>query len=724
MKEEIIIDGEHLDLDYDFKGVQLVFQSPYLTELQSIVSNRSNSISVPATDRNRRLLGYSGTQAESLFPYRRHSVIYRREGVEMLRGTATLLSTGRDTFTLCFTWGNREALQLLFDTKLRDLASFTVGGVTYAEEYIYYDYSRNPTRFPYYVMCGHGRRQPALRVADILARMEAACGVTGLSSVLAWKGLGVLLPTRNGDTHTREVQGITLGTPGCHTVEVDFTHYIVDLIKGTGATDYHQSMNQYGIIDVTEALSLRVSLSGLLEIAMSPSVYGDTDLHVLERDENGWNLIDTLATPVRKNGYTLVPYEQLDGYRVTGTSIGVAPVVGVQANSLLAKFNVEEGESYLISAYLPGTTSVYVVNWVDANGIIVGRDLQGQFGPPQIWTDELITAPAGAVECWVNFRSEASGYSSYNDFLKFTGWSNFVYHYSLNSDKVYDVAAYEAVCLSVLQDISDYHGSVMYSTLSSRMVLDPGETEDVMYGIAEQNYPLWHNLPDMSCGDFIKALMLPFCMFAYSDTPGTIRFTDFAELYANRSRAVVWTDKMIDQVPRDRTTVLDGFACRNLMKWKADEGVPSGVLDGVIICDDENLQAEAVAYESPLTLPYGNEVPVWTFDENDDLTFLGDDRVPRLLRHLYNATPSDVWGMQYDPRLAWPALLAAYYTEYRRTVLRPVVLKVDVLLSTADINGLDLRVPVYLAQTGHYYAIRKLTTKNAKEAEAELIELK
>ena len=721
MKEEIIIDGEHLDLDYDFRGVQLVFQSPYLTELQSIVSNRSNSISVPATDRNRRLLGYSGTQAESLFPYRRHSVIYRREGVEMLRGTATLLSTGRDTLTLCFTWGNREALQLLFDTKLRDLASFTVGGVTYAEEYIYYDYSRNPTRFPYYVMCGHGRRQPALRVADILARMEAACGVTGLSSVLAWKGLGVLLPTRNGDTHTREVQGITLGTPGCHTIEVDFTHYIVDLIEGTGSKDYHQSMNQYGIIDVTEALSLRVSLSGLLEVGMSPSVYGDTDLHVLGRDENGWSLIDTLATPTRDNGYTLTPYEKLEGYGVATGGVGSAPSFLVRSYYTIYKYNVTAGETYLASAYYPFSSRLYLVNWIDANGIKIGEALPGTANI-DIWTDQQVTAPAGAVEAWINFRHDVGW--QYNDFKKFTGYANFIYHYNLNSDKVYDVAAYEAVCLSVLQDISDYHGTVYYSTLASRLVLDPGETEDVMYGIPEQNYPLWHNLPDMSCGDFIKALMLPFCMFAYSDTPGTIRFTDFAELYANRSRAVVWTDKMIDQVPRDRTTVLDGFACRNLMKWKADEGVPSGVLDGVIICDDENLQAEAVAYESPLTLPYGNEVPVWTFDENDELTFLGDDRVPRLLRHLYNATPADVWGMQYDPRLAWPALLDAYYTGYRRTVLRPVVLKVDVLLSTADINGMDLRVPVYLAQTGHYYAIRKLTTKNAKEAEAELIELK
>ena len=716
MKEEIIIDGEHLDLDYDFKGVQLVFQSPYLTELRSVVSNRSNSISVPATDRNRRLLGYAGTQAESLFPYRRHSVIYRREGVEMLRGTATLLSTGRDTLTLCFTWGNREALQLLFDTKLRDLASFTVGGVTYSEEYIYYDYSRNPTRFPYYVMCGHGLRQPALRVSDILARMEAACGVTGLVSVLAWKGLGLLLPTRNGDTHTREVQGITLGTPGSSTWEHEYLHDITTLTKGTGATDYHQSMNGSGIIDVTEALSLRVMLSGTFESAQYATTYGDPALRVLGRDENGWNFIDTLATPTWNPGVLMAPFEVLPNcYPSGGVNAHISTISNNQYEAW--KYSVQENEVYYVSLDT-GLKNLYHLRFVNSNGVIISRDLANG-GTPTNYTNVAFTAPAGAVELWLSVRKTYS--DSYKVRQKV---GNAVYSYSVNSDKTYDVAAYEAVCLCIMQDIGIYPSTLYNVSLSSRMVLDPGEGEDVMQGIAEQNYPLWHNLPDMTCGDFIKALMLPFCMFAYSDTPGTIRFTDFAELYANRSRAVVWTDKMIDQVPRDRTTVLDGFACRNLMKWKADEGVPSGVLDGVIICDDENLQAEAVAYESPLTLPYGNEVPVWTFDENDELTFLGDDRVPRLLRHLYNATPSDVWGMQYDPRLAWPALLDAYYTGYRRTVLHPVVLKVDVLLSTADINGLDLRVPVYLAQTGHYYAIRKLTTKNAKEAEAELIELK
>ena len=285
------------------------------------------------------------------------------------------------------------------------------------------------------------------------------------------------------------------------------------------------------------------------------------------------------------------------------------------------------------------------------------------------------------------------------------------------------MSAYDAACLSVMIDVGIYPATLYGVTLASRIVPDPAEGEDVLYNIGERNYPLWANLPDMSCGDFLKALMLPFGLFAYSEREGVIRFTSFAELYANRTRAVDWTDRMIEQEPDERTTVLEGFARRNLMKWKADEGVPDGILDGVIECDDDNLDAERVQYDSPLTLPYGNSVPVWTYEDGDTCTFLGDDRAPRLIRSLGNPTPDNVRRMVYDPGMAWPALLDSLYAEYRRTVLHPVVLKVQVLMRTADLNALDMRIPVYLRQTGHYYAIRRLTTKDSRTAEAELIEL-
>lgn len=712
MREEIIIAGEPLDLDYGFRGVQLVWQSPYLTELSSIVSNRTNSISVPATVRNRRLLGYAGTQARSLFPYRRHPVIYRRDGVEMLHGTATLLSVKADTMTLCFTWGNREAFQPLFDTPLRSLVD--AGG----EQYIYYSHLNDPTHYPYLVDCGCGRHQPALRVTDILARMETLLGVTGLSSVMVWKSLGVLLMTRIGDTHTREVQGVTLGTPGTHTEEVQYLFDMTTLTKGAGSKDYHGIMDSDGVIDLSSVSSLRVALSGVIQLNQHATASAaPVALRLMFDDGSGWDIARsvTLATPTSLPGVKLEPYETVANH-YTGATVGQVITLVASNAFFVQKYRVEASHGYYISINFT-TTSQTSVKWIDENGVILQADLKGT-GTPSVHLDEYITSPPGAVEMW--FCVQNSQASSGRVLSHVSGG---VYYFDIDTDAVYDVAAYDAACLSVMIDVGIYPATLYGVTLASRIVPDPAEGEDVLYNIGERNYPLWANLPDMSCGDFLKALMLPFGLFASSDREGVILFTSFAELYANRTRAVDWTDRMIEQEPDERTTVLEGFARRNLMKWKADEGVPDGILDGVIECDDDNLDAERVQYDSPLTLPYGNIVPVWTYEDGDTYTFLGDDRAPRLIRSLGNATPDNVRRMVYDPGMAWPALLDSLYAEYRRTVLHPVVLKVQVLMRTADLNALNMRVPVYLRQTGHYYAIRRLTTKDSRTAEAELIEL-
>lgn len=713
MREEIIIAGEPLDLDYGFRGVQLVWQSPYLTELSSIVSNRTNSISVPATVRNRRLLGYAGSQARSLFPYRRHPVIYRRDGVEMLHGTATLLSVKADTMTLCFTWGNREAFQPLFDTPLRSLAD--AGG----EQYIYYTHLNDPTHYPYLVDCGCGRHQPALRVTDILARMETLLGVTGLSSVMVWKSLGVLLMTRIGDTHTREVQGVTLGTPGTHTEEVQYLFDMTTLTKGAGSKDYHGVMDSDGVIDLSSVSSLRVALSGVIQLNQHATASAaPVALRLMFDDGNGWDIARsvTLATPTSLPGVKLTPYEVVDNVYAAG-GVGSQIALNASLSCEVHKFHVTESAYYYLSIFFSSGFTQYAVRFTDDSGTILSRELYIP-GTATTYTNEVVTAPAGATILWF------SCYKSRRDTMQVLSHvSEGVYYFDIDTDAAYDVSAYDAACLSVMIDVGIYPATLYGVTLASRIVPDPAEGEDALYNIGERNYPLWANLPDMSCGDFLKALMLPFGLFAYSEREGVIRFTSFAELYANRTRAVDWTDRMIEQEPDERTTVLEGFARRNLMKWKADEGVPDGILDGVIECNDDNLDAERVQYESPLSLPYGNGVPVWTYEDGDTCTFLGDDRAPRLIRSLGNATPDNVRRMVYDPGMAWPALLDSLYGEYRRTVLHPVVLKVQVLMRTADLNALDMRVPVYLRQTGHYYAIRRLTTKDSRTAEAELIEL-
>ena len=608
MTEEIIIDGEMLELDADFKGVQMVLQSPYLTELKSIVSNRTNTVTLPATERNKTIIGCNSLQQDSVFPYRKHRAIYKRDGVQMFNGYATLLSVTDKQIQMCFTWGNVDAFQKLFDTRLRDLADFYQGTTHRTEQYISYG---NAPYCPALIDCGTGKHQPAKMIKDIMMRIQQKCGITGLSNVFGmWNKLGLLLPTRIGDATTKELQGISYGTISLRPVEVTWSFSYTAMRGVDNQTDVHNLMDSDGAINVQGKSKLRIKFNGTLEITQPMTASGVYQMWLLRDTGSGFDMSN-------------------------GTKI--------------------------------------------ADGINEG------------------TVSGGARKYKYVFD---------------------------NYDQEFDVSDTQYVCIIVSYDITKYTPTIITNTLTSKLILDPDELEEVVYGTGLNAYPMWANMPDMSCGDFVKAMMIPFGLFAYCKSDTEIAFTTFTELYNNKSVALDWTDKMITLQPKERRTALDGYAQRNFLKYKEDEGVPVGMIDSEIDCDDETLNAEATLYESPFTLPYDNKVPVYSQEALSEEQFAGDERAPRLIGVATNRTASTVILMQYQSWLKWSALLYSYYQQYQRVVNKPVVIKADFLITTADLNALDMRVPVYLKQTGRYYAIRKLTTKNAKVAEAELIELK
>ena len=175
MYEEILINGEIMDLDASFKGVQMVFQSPYLTDIQSIVSNRTNSVTFPATNHNRVIIGCASLQQDSVFPYRKHRAIYKRDGVQMFDGKATLLSVTDKQIQMCFTWGNTDAFQKLFDTNLRDLKN-----TPYCS---YPPLGQGDDPFRSGLNYGGNRWGVCCNAQDILTAIENTCGVSGLTDL-------------------------------------------------------------------------------------------------------------------------------------------------------------------------------------------------------------------------------------------------------------------------------------------------------------------------------------------------------------------------------------------------------------------------------------------------------------------------------------------------------------------------------------------------------------
>lgn len=601
MTEEILINGVALDIDASFKGIQMVFQSPYLTDFSSIVSNRTNSVTFPATNHNKMIIGCASLQQDSDFAYRKHRAVYRRDGVQMFDGKATLLSVTDKNIQMCFTWGNTDAFQTLFDTNLQELdlgrCKYPAGVLT--------------TNSIPLVKFGGGRSGVGVSVLSILNAIEAKCGVSGLSNLAhlnSSRNYALALTTRNGDTTTRAKQGLVFGTLGAKSI-ASGTFYGRSVLKNaSGGTDPHHIMDSDGMIAVEGYTSLHINLKGTFRMTKRVSTDFDHDMLLVRVNQNGNYSTSRLCT---------------------GTIISTS-------------------------------SSTYVVEYspnIDAD-YGMGNDVQ---------------------YCFIQLFNDTLGGSGFEPTL-----SNI-------------------------------------SMTAKTIVPDSNEGEEVMYdtGIADV-YPVGLNLPNMSCGQFIKNLLWLHGGFAFSLDGKTFEFASFSDLTSNKENALDWTDKMITVQPKERQTKLD-TARKNYFRYKEADWYDNSKYQGVLRTDDETIDEEKEYCKSDFALIPQNEIPVWSLNDDNEWDFAGDNLPPILVA---GYTGVVVITACYNSAQRWSNLLSRFYVEYAAMIQHPVIIKADFLITTADINALDMRIPVYLKQTGRYYAIRKLTTKNAKVAEAELIELK
>lgn len=603
MTEEIYIDGERLDIEAGGGGIQLVYQSPYFTDLSAIVSNRTNQVTLPMTARNRRVIGYTGTQADALFAYRKHAVAYKRDGVQIFSGQATLLTIAPDKFTMCFVWGNANNFQDLFDTRLSALGEFD----TFHEEYINYP-ATNSAYYSDIVQFGVGRRQPMMSVGNILYRMWQRFGLSALYRD-EWLNYYIAELTKKGDTETRRMQGVVMnhnGTRVDYFQSPDFAGYNTYAVKGTNSTDPHEYMNAQGIIPIGEAKHIRLRLTGSLQFTKRANT----------------------------------PYEP----------------------QLIFAGLKEDGFWYKIETLAEGT---------------------------------------------ITFLGSVYRYS-------YTG---------LDIDKTYATAGYTSFALLLAQDALDYVATMETYATEFYFVPDPDKDDDVIYDTHLVAYPRYLNLPDISCGQFIKNLMRISDLFAYTDNDGTMKFTSLANLYGNRIKAVDWTDRVLltGGKPTEYKGTMDGVAQKNWLRWTEDDSIPKGKYDAYMPSDNETAEAETDVFTGDFNLAPDNYIPVWTQEEEGaEIEFQGDSLTPRILR---GESTISAQTAQNDDNLAWSKILTARYAEYKQIILHPVTIKVSVLVSTAELHALDLTIPVYLRQTGRYYCIKQLTTKNGNVADVELIQL-
>lgn len=629
MYEEIIINGKTMELDANSKGVQMVLQSPYLTDIKAIISNRTNTVTFPATPHNKAIIGCTSLQQDSTFAYRKHRAIYKRDGVQMFDGKATLLSVTDKNIQMCFTWGNTDAFQKLFDTNLRELS---LGRSRYPATLL-----SNPNNYMTFIKYGGGRDGVGVSAKKVLEAIETKCGVTGLQSLATVKGdskFVMALTSRNGDTTTRNAQRLRFG----------------DAYPPVNGKKQFASGNKKALL-------------------FGPAAATKVDVHNYFDDDSKW--FYTNGETKVKIVYDADIYFKYDSYSAFALEDVELDMIFSEEGSITADTRKEK----------------------IADAKLVDSGSYGETGP-----------------YWRLYRVNA------------------------NVTKTFDVngATYIGLRLCTFPQATIFVDAFIDSDNGSvttiDITFDPDEGEDVIYGQTALGdiYPIGLNMPDMSCGQFIKNLLWLRGEFAFSQDGRTFEFASFNALKTNKSKAKDWTDKMITLQPKERQTTLDGTARKNHFRYAEADWYDRDQYSGSIKIDDETIQAETEYCKSDFALAPDNKIPVWSKNEDDTWDFAGNDIPPVLL------VGSDVtllinWlviGAGYSSMQRWPSILSRFYQQYADAIEHPVIIKADFLITTADLNALDMRIPVYLKQTGRYYAIRKLTTKNAKVAEAELIELK
>ena len=251
------------------------------------------------------------------------------------------------------------------------------------------------------------------------------------------------------------------------------------------------------------------------------------------------------------------------------------------------------------------------------------------------------------------------------------------------------------------------------------------ETSVFEDGVSDGYFPIISNLPSVKQIDFLKALASMSGTFAVVKDKATIQFVSMDEVISNKSKALNWTRKVIASYPENKPKTisfsLDGFAQKNMYKWKEDDSV-SGSYDGYIYVDDETIEVSKDSVTLPLAATEMRVdkayIPLYEYGDNDEVGKLGKVE-PRILLEMNNNGKSKATFNG----LGWSTLLDRNYQSYKKVVRNPVIITERISISDIDLKELDVKVPVYLGQYGRYYALISVKSEYTGVCECKLLQL-
>lgn len=260
-------------------------------------------------------------------------------------------------------------------------------------------------------------------------------------------------------------------------------------------------------------------------------------------------------------------------------------------------------------------------------------------------------------------------------------------------------------------------------------------------------FPVAPNLPDMSQGDFISALLAREGLFAYADLeePNTIRLMSADDIVAtlNKSDFVDWSGKVIlndsrrVDMPNGSEFEIEDYAQKNTLDYDNDDDVKAKT-EGVITIENEKLERENEAVSLPFsasdnTSENGIECAIIrmfsTSGSRDRIDYT--EPSPRILTQNEYKPETDGQTGEYVGIFTREqyfggeqGIVATKYKTLQDILRRFRMITVNARLSPVDLRQLDYTRPVYIAQFGSMFAIYSIETGENNVSECKLIQLK
>lgn len=280
-----------------------------------------------------------------------------------------------------------------------------------------------------------------------------------------------------------------------------------------------------------------------------------------------------------------------------------------------------------------------------------------------------------------------------------------------------DVSQYTHIIVRYGDASTAMEAPVSVGVTSLRIYKDFEEGDEVPWG---GRYPLVANYPDWTCEEFIKTLMKLTGTVCEWRGDRHVALVPYSSLFGNKAGAVDWSDRTDDILGTTTFSKLTAAKVWNI-SFEKDEDVHVSPDRAIATGNDTG------AYSSDLL-----KLPVTTSDTYGSGAYrigLYDITVDEDGNDVYEAADvkQRVFSIDDDQPLTVSngpdgAAIETMLAPFIASLKRPRVLKLTVWLDDADIFVLDTKRPVYLRQTGRYYALSKLTVKGAGgKCEAELI---